>query len=594
MSLRLEIENIAGIRFGEATLDPGVTSIRGSNWQGKSSFIKAIQTAMGTISPLTEGAQTGGIHVELDDRTVSISLTRSGTSVSRSGEPFLTDPYERRCAELFAFIGENNEVRNAVRSGKNLEAVLTGPLDLADIDRRIRQYQEESAVVERQLNEARQAKNRLTSLDRDLDALNKKLEKLRRERDLLLETANDADLSELHERLATLRGERSQVEDLIRRSEDSIDRTKKTLTERYESLEEVEVPTNGEISQRIVDEREELSTLEHEKELLETLYSANQRIIREGRLDLLANIDHRLLSDEVDCWICGQKTAASVIEEQLEAMRDRLDVLDGDIEDRFNRVSALEEQREGIRRARRDQQDLQGEIQHLEDTLTDRMESLESAEDRLAVLNERITDLEDEIGEADDQLTSIESEIKYREHQLEDLQGDIESTRNKAEFVGSLEVQLQNLHSEINRLRTTRSNIREEARRAFDTAVENVVSNFETGFESARLTGNFDLIVARDGREVDLNALSEGERELLGVVAALAGFEAYDVGDIVPIMALDGLGALANDNLERLTEFLEVRTDYLVVTVYPENDAIGDQEIDPGSWTIVSETSNPA
>lgn len=42
MSWDISISNVAGIRSGDATIEPSVNAIRGTNWQGKSSFITAI------------------------------------------------------------------------------------------------------------------------------------------------------------------------------------------------------------------------------------------------------------------------------------------------------------------------------------------------------------------------------------------------------------------------------------------------------------------------------------------------------------------------------------------------------------------------
>ncbi|MFB6198591.1 MAG: ATPase, partial [Halobacteriaceae archaeon] len=89
-----------------------------------------------------------------------------------------------------------------------------------------------------------------------------------------------------------------------------------------------------------------------------------------------------------------------------------------------------------------------------------------------------------------------------------------------------------------------------------------------------------------------LDALSEGERELLGIVAAVAGHEAFDVGDRVPVMLLDGLGGLASENLQILVEYLSERTEYLVLTAYPEYEGFEGNELSPSDWQVVSNSSD--
>jgi hypothetical protein len=60
------------------------------------------------------------------------------------------------------------------------------------------------------------------------------------------------------------------------------------------------------------------------------------------------------------------------------------------------------------------------------------------------------------------------------------------------------------------------------------------------------------------------------------------------VADDVPIMLLDGLGGLADENLRTLVEYLEDRVEYLVFTTYPETTTFEGHTIDPDEWTVVS------
>ncbi|MFC7232306.1 ATP-binding protein [Saliphagus sp. GCM10025308] len=71
-----------GNTLGEADIKPGVNAVRASNWQGKSSFIRAIKTAMGTDRPLTEGESRGGVQLQTAEEPVDVELRRQGRSVS--------------------------------------------------------------------------------------------------------------------------------------------------------------------------------------------------------------------------------------------------------------------------------------------------------------------------------------------------------------------------------------------------------------------------------------------------------------------------------------------------------------------------------
>jgi hypothetical protein len=148
------------------------------------------------------------------------------------------------------------------------------------------------------------------------------------------------------------------------------------------------------------------------------------------------------------------------------------------------------------------------------------------------------------------------------------------------------------LTTELADLRRRKTEMRRRTREAFDRTIGEVVDLFETSFESARLTGDFDLVVARDGREVPTSALSEGEVELLGVAVAVAGYRAYDVDERVPVVTLDRLGGIADDNLGRLTDYLLGLSEFVVTTAYPEHASVTGHEVDPAEWSVVSDRTD--
>ena len=132
----IDIERIAGILHGSATIEPGLNAVQAANWQGKSSFVEAVKTALGTSTELTEGADSGHVDLQTPTRDVTVQLVHNGSTVSREGTPYLDDEYDIVRAELFACLDEHNEIRGAVRRGENLEDVLLEPLDFQNITSR--------------------------------------------------------------------------------------------------------------------------------------------------------------------------------------------------------------------------------------------------------------------------------------------------------------------------------------------------------------------------------------------------------------------------------------------------------------------------
>jgi hypothetical protein len=183
MTWTFDINNIAGIRNGEATLERGLNTVRATNWRGKPSFLRAIETAMCTEQSLTEGAEVSSVRLQTDEETDRVDLKRRRGAIGKNGNPYLTDPYDAVCAGLYAFLGENNEVRRAVRSSENLESVLTRPLEFENIDERIAELRQERARAETELDHAEDAVAELAGIESTIDDLEARYQHLRQRRD---------------------------------------------------------------------------------------------------------------------------------------------------------------------------------------------------------------------------------------------------------------------------------------------------------------------------------------------------------------------------------------------------------------------------
>jgi chromosome segregation ATPase len=588
MTWTVDIQRIAGILAGSATIDPGINAVRGSNWQGKSSFIEAVKTGLGTSTELTEGADSGRVELQTPDRAVTVDLVEENGSVVRQGTPYLDAEYDIIRADLFACLDERNEIRSTVRRGENLEDVLMRPLDFQDIDEQIADLKREREQVEAELSQAEEASKRLPTVQRKVENLEAEVEELHEKRERI--AATDADLGDdgsTQRALSRAQTERNEAKRRVERLEASIERTEKRLEERREELAKLEVP-DDDVDERLVAARDRLSEHERDLEILQSLYSATEMVLDENRVDLLTDVQRNLVADELTCWICGGDTTRGDVESQLDALGEELTERRAATESLQSEVNNLENKREEIKQRKRRQTDLETEIGDLKDTLADREESLESAQERLREVTTRVENLSEGIDQTIEELSDVESEIKLREAELDDSQAELGQLQARADRLDTLRTERQDLTSEIKTLRNRKDRIRQEARAAFDETMQEIISRFDTGFETARLTADFEIIVARDGREASLDALSEGELELIGFVAALAGRESFDVEESVPLLLVDGLGSLDDDNLHTLVEYLRDRAQYLIFTAYPESEAFDGREIDPTEWTIAN------
>jgi len=587
MTWTIDIERIAGILEGEATIEPGLNAVRASNWQGKSSFIASLETALGVATPLTEGRENGRVRLEAPEESLTVELERTAEGVVRSGTPYLDDEYDVVRAELFACLDETNPVRRAVRNGENLESVLLEPLDFQNIDERIADLERERERVGSTLSKAEEAAKRLPAAQEKVTRLEAELAELRDRHEELSEgdSGPETDRSDL----AQARSDRQQAENRIERLERSIERTEERLAEKRAELEGIDVDDDADYADDLEAAREKLRTAKRDREVLQSVYSATELVLAENRLDLVTDVEREVTGDTVVCWTCGNEASRAGVEERLDGLGERIATARARVESARASVENVEAKRENHEQARRRRDDLEAAVADLEETLADHRRSLESAQHRRDEAIERVEELSEAVDETVEAVTDVESEIKYREAELDDAAAELSQLEDRARRRETLADERERVDDEITELRNRKDRIAFEAREAFETAMRDLLSRFDTGFETARLTGDFDLVVARDGREASLDALSEGELELLGFVAALAGYESFDVAETVPILLVDSVGGLADDNLHTLISYLEPRTDYLVFTVYPEYAAFDGAEIDPSEWRVATD-----
>jgi chromosome segregation ATPase len=596
MSWELSISKIAGIRSGSATIEPDINAIRGTNWQGKSSFIAAIETAMGTKTVLTEGEDQGHVELSTGEETVSIELTCNNGTVERHGTPLLSDEQTRVTAALYTFLDDENDVRQAVRNHKNLESVLTRPLDFENIDEQIADLTRERDQVERERERAQDAAEQLLSTQETVHELENELNDLETKRGELEAVPEAGSETGTHrEELSDAKAERNSIENQIERLEQSAERTRDKLESRRTELDELAVPkVDRDLEAEIADAEDRYTELEQNRQLLQSIYAPTKRILDEDRLELITDVQRDIMEDTLECWTCGNETTREEIAGSLDQLSEQILALQSKATEQKNRADELRERQSEYEQASRRKSDLESEIEDLKAKLEDREASLEGTRERLDEIENRIETLSEQVQTANDKLTDLESQIKYTKTSLDDAKDELESLESRADQREQLQKEYDTLTEEIKSLRNRKETLKQRTREAFDNAIQDVLSRFDVGFEMVRLTSNFDLVVARDGRESSLGALSEGELELLGIVACLAGFEAFDVANEVPIMLLDSLGGLADENLRTLIEYLSDRVEFLVFTTYPENTQFESHTIEPAEWSVVSPRADMA
>ena len=145
----IEVTNIGGIDHTSLSLDPGVNILTGKNATNRTSFLQALMAACGSEqATLKSDTEQGKVTLKIGTKEYTRTISRHNETLSYDGEPYLDDPI---LADLFAFLLENNEARQAVARGDNLRELIMRPVDTAQIEREIEALQAERDDIDAQL-----------------------------------------------------------------------------------------------------------------------------------------------------------------------------------------------------------------------------------------------------------------------------------------------------------------------------------------------------------------------------------------------------------------------------------------------------------
>ncbi|MCD2200943.1 chromosome segregation protein SMC [Halobacterium sp. KA-4] len=617
----LEIENIGGIRFGETSLSPGSNIVQASNFQGKSSLLAAIQTAMGTTGqfgeqhPLMERADEGHVTLETEDGTYKTTLERTvgveEDTITRSGDTYLTDEQDQVAARLFACLGENNPVRAAVREKdqEKLTELLTKPLETENIDLRIKNLQSEIADINDDLKQADRAMDKLPAAQEDVTQLEKELEELKEQRDELEEKVDeDTEQRDLRNELTSKQSDLDRKKSQLERLEKQIGRRENQLEQKQEELEELEVPEELDLDTNVNEKQERVKELELKINLLGDLYRSNKAVLDENELALITDVERNISGDTFDCFVCGQDTSEEDVQEQLEAIKQKQQSLEEQKAELDQEISKIQQRKREIRSNRQKKEELETDIKQLKvDIQEDEQEvegvksDIEALEDEVEELDAKYEEAEEEEEEFSSELKTVQQKIGTTENKLSRAKDKLERLDEEASGRDEIQAKLDEKKNELKELRQRRNKKYSELVDQFDEAMDEIMNTFAPGFDGARLDktmdtnktiDKFEIVVAREvdgkGRNTDLSNLSEGERELVGIVTALAGYRTFNVSERVPCILLDGIGQLAAEHIRHMIDYLEDTTEILVTTAYPEAGSFDGRTISPDNWEVIS------
>lgn len=626
-NLSISVKNVGGIDEADVNISPGITILEGRNATNRTSLLQAIMAVIGSDSVTLKGDKDKG-HVELTvgNETYTRTLERTQNGTVLTGNPYSNDP---TLSNLFAFLLESNPARRAVEQKQDLRGLIMEPIDVEEIKANISRLKNRRDKIDQELEDLDSLKSNLTSLEKQRGSLTEKIEK---KREKLAQKESkideiDADVSqtrdtkeELEDRLADLRSLRSELEDVrseINVQENSIQslRTEQSeLQERLSDLPENPMQDYQYIESKIDQLREQKRKLEENASNLQDVIHFNEQMLNdktETIADILnsstssdQSLTDQLVEDQTTaCWTCGSEVQKSQISETIEQLRavqqNYLDNID-DIESELNDLQKKQQEKKSQERK---QAQVKEKLRNIENEIQERQEKVENLRKRRSELNKEIEFTEDEVEklESEDfsEILELHKESNQVEYELNQLESELDNVNDKIAKIEDrldeekeLEEQREEVKQELREERTRIEQVERSAIKQFNERMAEILDLLEyenidrIWIERVQETvrdgtkmgdkSTFELHVVRS-TETDvtykdtIDHLSESEREVTGLIFALAGYLVHDVYEEVPIILLDSLEAIDSRRLSVLIDYFAEYSDYLIAALLPED-----------------------
>lgn len=620
---RVAASNLGGISSTEVTLEPGVNVLAGRNATNRTSLLRALMGALGSDAvALKSDADVGEVRLRIGEDSYSRALRREGQSVVTGGDPYLDDP---TLADLFAFLLATNPSRQAILREGDLRALIMRPVDTEAISAEIDRLRARRDAIDERVAAIDAEEERLPAIETRLEATADQQEELDAQMAAIheelgaLDEEGAAEQGDLDRAIASL-GEARTTLERLKRDAETVESAIEDLRAREEELAGAEAGSTDELETAIASYESEIAEARRRRSDLQTQITSIQQIIQfneenlegpdtlpvtdpgGGVTDQLAAAD-----EQVTCWTCGHGVSQTDIESTLEQLRSlRREHLDE------NR--ALEATIRELEADRDAQQEALDAVTERAGALAEVRASIDAETDRLARITEQIAEQESEVTRLQ---SAVESQQTAQNEDLLTLHRELNElavTRERLEATAAeLAAEVEEIEAAVAE-RPTLGDERETVTEAITdarTRIEQLETETVSAFNehmaavrdvleyenlsrvwierieatAPRAQTRFELHIVRegdDGRayEDTLEHLSESEREVIGLIFALAGYLVHEVSASVPFMLLDSLEAIDSDRIARLLAYLEPHATYLVAALLPEDaEAVDDARI---------------
>lgn len=606
--VRLTVRNIGGITNVDLAITDGVTLLSGRNASNKSSLLRALAGVLGgPVPPLKNDAETGMVRLAVDDSEYELKLERrKGRTVATRSDVYTSSDV---LCELFVALTETNPIRQAVLAGDDLYDFLMRPIDTSAIRAEISRLRDRRDELDDRLAELDAMESRLPGLRSRQETLHdRKAEleaELRSKRNEVEEREAEAD--DVTDNLKNKREARNEVRSQIRTQEDAVESLESELDEITTKLSEQQ-PTSSNTS--VEEVTTELDRLHRQKQdLTSTINTLSPIVEMNARLlddednipdsmtdnDVTAKLNPE--SRKVNCWTCGSTVEEAQISEQVEAIESIIAEKREQRDTITNRIKSLTEQRKKMESRAERTERLQQRQNDVADELDRRRAKVETLQSDLRALESDIEELQRATADDPDQ----ESQLQ---HLYDDI-SDLEYERGRvANDLGSVNEELNEMESDIaarDDIKAERESVAAELRDQrdrIDSIEQNLVSTFNEMMQEVLDTLNYDSVervwlerraegtgqvsgpafelhivrASEEGKVYNdtVDSLSKSEREVIGLVVALAGYLVHDAGEAVPFLVVDAVEMFDAERIDGLMELFDAHAEYVVAAVLPE------------------------
>ncbi len=621
----IRAKNIGGIDETQVEFSNGTTVLVGRNATNRTSFLQAVMAALGSENASIKGdSEQASVELTFDGETYERQLKRRNGTVVADGDPYLHDP---TLADLFAFLLESNEARRAVRANDDLRELIMRPVDTDQIESRIDELVQQRQSLKDELSDIQDLKGKLPELEKRRHQLVQDIEAKKEQIDEKNKQLTEADTdveqkrkekSKLDKKLDQLNDKRSALDDIrysLETERESLEALREKKQEVKRELEEQSVQDSEnteDIESEIERLRDRKQNIQTEANKIQNVISFNEEMLEDSNTVSLPDsadssseeITDQLLPEEtIQCWTCGSDVQRTKIESTIEQLRElnqtkmsELRELDDEISELTDRQRERQQIQQKRNRLQRELENTEAEIDQAE-TEIDRLQSKrEDLTADIEQLEEKVDQLE---SDSDNHILTLHKEANQLEYELGNLENDFQRVEDniseleaEIERENEIETQIESVSEEITEYRTTIERLQKDAVEEFNQHMETVlelldydnldriwIERVEKDVREGRkkvTKHSFELHVVRTSGsgtvyEDTVDHLSESEREVTGLVFALAGYLAHEVYEEVPIMLLDSLEAIDSERTARLIDYLTEYAEYLLVALLPED-----------------------